>query len=107
MNNHTVTLFADDVRNIVGTLLKELAPLLALPARPPAPSERLNIIGGGFHSVTLHSAPAWRGCTRVTMVDDLITVEVLRDGDWVPAWRSDGQPIAAPRTGTSCANYAA
>jgi hypothetical protein len=97
MTDHTIA-YSDDVRNAIGTLLASLVrhSKVQLPARPPVVPEALHIVGGssGLHSVVMHGAPAWRGTTRVEVVDDLIVVSVLRDGQWCEAWRSDGQPLA-------------
>jgi hypothetical protein len=96
MNDHTLILLSDDIRNTVGALLSVLAPSIAqhLPVPPPATPETVNIFGGGssggLKSVVVHASQTWRAACRVVVNGSgLITVEVQTPRGYAECWRSD------------------
>jgi hypothetical protein len=91
VNSHLVTLFVDDIKRAIATLLDEIKPRLIphLPARAPAGPQNITVMGGPVREVVMRVTPIWRGNTRVTVEGDLIVVEARTTDGWIEPWRSD------------------
>jgi hypothetical protein len=104
MNDHLVTLFCDDVRNTVNTLLGEIKEerlIPHLPRRAPvAPFNEMTVMGSAVREFVVRATPVWAGNTRVTITDDLIVVDVRdAEGRWLECWRSDVPNVTPQHTG--------